>query len=134
MVFPYNIEVNRCIGSCSNINNPYFRMCFPDIVKNISVKMFNLKTQQNETRLVTFHESCKCDCLLNSTVCNDKQKWNESKCRCECLKVEKCDDDFLWNISNCECEYSKAAKLTTTKECEEINDDDISNKKTILIK
>ena len=50
------------------------------------------------------------------------------------LKIEKCDDDFLWNISYCECEYSKAAKLTTAEECEEINDDDISNKKTILMK
>ena len=23
---------------------------------------------------ISFHKSCRCDCLLNETVCNDKQK------------------------------------------------------------
>ena len=27
----------------------------------------------NETRNVLWHESCKCVCKLNSTVCNNKQ-------------------------------------------------------------
>ena len=27
----------------------------------------------NETRNVLWHESCKCVCKLNSTVCNSKQ-------------------------------------------------------------
>ena len=30
------------------------------------------------------HETCKCECRLNSIVCNDKQRWNNNKCRCEC--------------------------------------------------
>ena len=107
MTYPYNIKVDICIGSCNNITNPYSKACFPDIVKNISVKVFNLITQQNETRQVFFHESCKCDCVMNETVCNNKQKWKSEECKCECLKIEKCEDGFVWNVSNCECEQGK---------------------------
>ena len=129
MTFPYNIKINKCIGSCDNITNPYARAYFPDIVENVSVKVFNLISQQNETRQIFLHI-----CILNETVCNNKQKWNKDECRCECLKTKKCDDDIVWNINNCECEYGKkAAKLTTGEECEEINNDSLYNK-TILTK
>ena len=104
MPFPYNIKVN---GNCNNIINPYSRMCIPDIVKNVTVKIFDLISQQNKTRQITFHKSCKCVCRLDKIVCNNKQKWNEDKCRCECLIDKKCENDFVWNISNCECEYRK---------------------------
>ena len=42
MTFPYNIKVNRCNGNCNNISNPYSRVCIPDIIKNITVKVFDL--------------------------------------------------------------------------------------------
>ena len=50
MVYPYKIKVDRCIGSCNNITNPYSKVCIPDVVKNISVKVFDLISQQNEIR------------------------------------------------------------------------------------
>ena len=40
MTFPYKIGINRCIGSCNNENNPYFKICLPDSIKNITVKSF----------------------------------------------------------------------------------------------
>ena len=49
MTFPYNIKVKRCNGNCHNINNPYSRVCIPDIAKNITVKVFDLMTLTNET-------------------------------------------------------------------------------------
>ena len=98
MTFPYKIKVDRCIGNCNNITNPYSRVCIPDIIKNISVKVFDLISQQNEIRRLCFHESFKCDCLLNETVCNDKQKWNKDRCRYECLKIEKCDNNYFLNV------------------------------------
>ena len=72
---------------------------------------------------MTFHKSCKCDCLLNEKVCNNKQKWNRNKCRCECLKLKDCDVGFSWNVVNCRCEFKKVAKLITTEECDVGNDD-----------
>ena len=38
----------------------------------------------NETRKVLWHESCKCICKLNSSICNNKQIWNSDTCRCDC--------------------------------------------------
>ena len=57
IIFPYKIKINKCIGRCNNITNPYSRVCFPDIVKNISVKVFNLISQQHETRQISLYES-----------------------------------------------------------------------------
>ena len=39
----------------------------------------------NETRHIKWHESCNCKCCrLDASVCNNKQRWNKDKCRCEC--------------------------------------------------
>ena len=40
--YPFSIKTNKCSGSCNNINNPYAKMCVPDVVKNLKVKAFNL--------------------------------------------------------------------------------------------
>ena len=36
------IKVSKCSGSCNNINDPYAKLCVPDVVKNINVKVFSL--------------------------------------------------------------------------------------------
>ena len=86
-IFPNKIKINRCVGSCNDKDNPYFKVCAPDIVKNISLKVFDLITQKNVLKNITFHKSSKCDCLLDEKVCNNKQKWNKNKCRWECLEI-----------------------------------------------
>ena len=48
--FPFNIKTSKCSGSCNNINNPLTKLCVPDVVKNLNVKMFNLVSGTNETR------------------------------------------------------------------------------------
>ena len=95
MAFPNKIEIGRCTGSFNNISNPHSRVCVSDIVKNITVKMLDLMTLTNKTKQVIFHESYKCVCKINSKVCSQKQKFNENKCRCECLVNKKCQNDFL---------------------------------------
>ena len=42
--YPFSIRVNKCSGNCNNINDPYARICPPDIVKKLNVKVFNLMT------------------------------------------------------------------------------------------
>ena len=102
--YPYSIKVNKCSRSCSNINDPYAKLCIPEFAKIINVKVFNLMSRINETRNIIWHETCKCVCRLTSSVCNSRQIWNEDKCRCECKEVliDKgiCDKGFIWNPSN----------------------------------
>ena len=39
------VVVNKCIGSCNSITNPYSRVCIPYFIKNISAKVFDLISQ-----------------------------------------------------------------------------------------
>ena len=48
--YPFSIKINKCSGNCNNISNPYARICVPDTVKNLNVKVFNLMSLTNETR------------------------------------------------------------------------------------
>ena len=65
-------EISKCSGSCNNINDPYSKMCVPDVVKNINLKVFNLTSRTNEARYVKFHKTCKYKCRLNTSVCNNR--------------------------------------------------------------
>ena len=31
--YPFSIKTSKCSGSCNNINDPYAKMCVPDVVK-----------------------------------------------------------------------------------------------------
>ena len=71
-------------------------------------------SRTNETRYIEWHGTCKCDCRLDASVCNNKQRWNNDKCRYQCKElVDKgvCDKVFIWNPSNCECECDKACDV-----------------------
>ena len=87
-------------------------------------------------RNVNFHKTCKCSCLLdekvcnnkNEKVCNNKQKWNKEKCRCEC------GNNYFWNVVNCRCEFKKAKLIVEEDKCDIETDDIVGNKTITLIK
>ena len=54
---PFIIKTSKCSGSCNNINDPYAKMCVPDIIKNINVKVFNLMSRTNETGHIEGYET-----------------------------------------------------------------------------
>ena len=84
LFYPYNVLVNKCSGSCDTLDNPMSKICFPKIIKNVNMKVYNFLMRLNETCNVLWHESCKCVCKLNSSVCNSTQIWNSDTCRCDC--------------------------------------------------
>ena len=99
--YPFSIKINKCSGSCNNINNSYAKICVPDTVIN-------------ETRHIKWHETCKCLCRLDKIICNSKQRWNEDECRCECKELidkDVCDKGYVSNSSNCECECDKSCNI-----------------------
>ena len=59
--YPFSIKTSKCSGSCNNINNPCAKLCVPDVVKNLNVKVFNLVSGTNETRRIEWHETCDDD-------------------------------------------------------------------------
>ena len=59
--YPFNVKTSKCSGSCNNVNDPYAKLCVPDVIKTINIKIFNLMTRTNETRHVKWHQTrCKC--------------------------------------------------------------------------
>ena len=42
MFYPFGIKVNKCSGNCNNINDPYAKICVPDAVKDLNVRVFSL--------------------------------------------------------------------------------------------
>ena len=72
--YPFSIKVNKCSGNCNDINDPYARICIPDAIKNLNLKVFNLTTRSNKTKFIEWHKTSKCKCRLDAIVCNNKQR------------------------------------------------------------
>ena len=89
--YTFSIKTSKCSGSCNNINDPYAKICVPNAINGLNVKVFNLMSRTNETRHIKWHETCKCKCRLDASVCNNKQRMNNDKCQCECKElIDKC--------------------------------------------
>ena len=69
--YPFSIKTTKCSGSCNNINDPYAKICVPDVAEDLNVKVFNLMSKTNETRHIKWHETC----------------WNNNKFRWECKEL-----------------------------------------------
>ena len=123
LFYPYNVLVSKCSGSCDTLDNPMARLCVPNIIKRINMKV-NFLMRLNKTRNVLLHESCKCVCKLNSSVCNNKQIWNSDTCRCDCnedfASIINCTKGYTWNPSTCECQcdtWCKPGQYLDHKNC-----------------
>ena len=46
----------------------------------MSLKVINLMSGVNETRILVPHESSECKCKWNKSLCNLKQRWDQDKC------------------------------------------------------
>ena len=50
LIYLFSIKTNKCSSSCNNINHPYSKICVPDDVNDLNVKVFNLMSRTNEKR------------------------------------------------------------------------------------
>ena len=46
--YSFSIKTSKCRDNCNNINDPYARICVPEIIKNLNVKVFNLMSRTND--------------------------------------------------------------------------------------
>ena len=114
LFYRYKVLVNKCSGSCNTLDNPMSKICVHKIIKNVNMQVYNFLMRLNETRNVLWHERCKCVCKLSSSVCNNKQIWNNDTCRCDCNEdfagTISCAKVYMWNPSTCECQWDKWCK------------------------
>ena len=63
-----------------------FKYFFPNKVKNVNLKVYNLISEANKTKFSVRHKSCECECRLNENAWNSKQKWSHNERVYECKK------------------------------------------------
>ena len=124
LFYPYNVLVNKCSGSCNPLDDPMAKLCVPNIINRVNMKVYNFLMRLNETGNVLWHESCKCVCQLNSSGCNSKQIWNSDTCSCDCNEdfagIIICNKGCMWNPSTCACEcdvWCKPGQYLDYKKC-----------------
>ena len=77
LFFPFSIKTSKFSSSCNNMNDPYAKLCVPDVVQNINQKVLNLMSRTNKTRHTEWCNTCKGKCRLDASVSKNKQRWNE---------------------------------------------------------
>ena len=124
LFYLYNVLVNKCSGSYNTLENSAAKICVPNVIKGVNMQVYNFLMRLNETRNVLRHESCKCVCKLNSSVCNNKQIWNDDTCRCDCNEdfagIINCAKEYTWNPSTWECQcdmWCKPGQYLDHKNC-----------------
>ena len=55
LLYPYNVQVNKCSGSCNTLDNPMAKLHVPNVIKGINMQVYNFLTMLNETRNVLWH-------------------------------------------------------------------------------
>ena len=73
LFYPYNVLVNKCSGSCDMLNNPMAKMCVPNIIKRINMKVYNFLMRLNES-------ICECQCDI---WCQSGQYLDHKNCICK---------------------------------------------------
>ena len=99
--YVYSIEINKCSGSCNNIVDPYRKLCVPDIVKNINVKVFNLISRTNEKRNIEWHETQNIyeDQMQVFLVINNDVRTINANGKAESLQRRAyVTNDFFWKL------------------------------------
>ena len=54
--YPFSITISKYSVNCNHLNDPYAKICVPDIVKNLNVEVCNLMSRTNETRFIEWYE------------------------------------------------------------------------------
>ena len=78
--YPFSVKLDRCTGSCNTINNLSNKVCIPNKTEDLNLSVFNMITGINESKTLTKHISCECECKFHGRKFKSNQWWNDNKC------------------------------------------------------
>ena len=93
--YSFVIKLERCVGSLNNLNDLPKKVYVPNKTEDLNLSVFNMITKINESKTLTKHISCECECKFDGRKCNSDQWWNNDKCRCECKKLHVCEKGYV---------------------------------------
>ena len=105
--YPSAVKLDRRIKSYNTLNNLSNKVCVPNKIEDLNLRVFNMITAINESKTLTKYISCEFKCKFAVAKYNSNQRWNNDKCRCECKKHHICEKDYVWNPATYNCENGK---------------------------
>ena len=51
--YPFAVKLDRCVGSCNNINDLSNKVCIPNKTEDLNLSMFSMITWKNESKILT---------------------------------------------------------------------------------
>ena len=82
------VNLDRRIGSYNTLDDLFGRVCVPNEAEDLNFHVFSLIKGTNESRTLTKHIPCKCECKFDGRKCNLNQKWNSDSFGVS-LKIQK---------------------------------------------
>ena len=71
---PVTITPNRCDGSCNTTKDPFGRICIPNKMEDVNLKVLEMIKGITESKTLAKHISCDRRCEFDGRKCNSRQK------------------------------------------------------------
>ncbi|KAJ7374007.1 hypothetical protein OS493_009335 [Desmophyllum pertusum] len=128
--YPYFVQLYQCQGSWGH-ESPNIKKCVATGWKEIKLTVYSTATWVETQVTVHNHTSCGPECTASATCDLRVQRWNEQRCKCDCLyqgspppnNIIKRKDGFRWNKNLCsyECNrphaFCSEKKIWSRKDC-----------------
>ena len=60
--YPFVVSLDRSDGSCINVEDSFGRICIPNKMEGVNLKVFNIIIGINESKALVKHIPCECRC------------------------------------------------------------------------
>ena len=106
--------MNKCNWSCNTVEDPFGRVCIPNRLEYVNLKVFDMIKGINDLKALSKHISYECRCEFDGRKYNSRQKWNNYKYQCDYIKPIRhraCEEEYSWNLNTCACECDKDCNI-----------------------
>ena len=101
--YPYAVKLDRCVGYGNTFNDLSNKVYVPNKTKDLNLIVFNMITGINESKTLTKHISCECNCRFDRRKYSSDQSWNNGNVNVSVKKHHICEKDYVWNPNTCTC-------------------------------
>ena len=68
--YPFVVKLDRCVGRCNTLNDLSDKVHVPNKIEDLNLSVSNMITGINESKTLTKHISCECNCKFDGRKCN----------------------------------------------------------------
>ena len=101
--YPSEANQDKCARICNTFDALSKKVYFPNETEDSKLLVFNMASGIIESRTLTKHISCKCECKFDGRKNNLNQKWNNNNFWCKSKKLEeyRVCQKFIFGILQC---------------------------------